>query len=60
MDTPGPHRFMAIASKSHCAIADDLAHQIKALIYEHSDRIPLALAIGVLRIVEREILDDNT
>ena len=51
-----PRRFMAIASKSHCEIAGDLAQQIKALIYAHSDKIPLALAIGVLRIVEQEII----
>ena len=51
-------KFMAVASKSHCEIAGEMAQQIKDLIYAHSDRIPLALAVGVLRIVEREMLDE--
>lgn len=53
-----PRKFMAVASKPHAQIAGELAEAIKQLIYEHADRIPLALAIGVLRIVEKEILDD--
>lgn len=49
---------MAVASKPHAQIAGELAEQIKQLIYAHADRIPLALAVGVLRIVEKEILDE--
>jgi hypothetical protein len=51
-------KFMAVASKPHAQIAGEMAEAIKHLIYVHSDRIPLALAIGVLRIVEKEILDE--
>lgn len=51
-------KFMAVSSKSHCEIAGEMAQQIKDVIYAHSDRIPLALAVGVLRIVERELLED--
>jgi len=51
--------FMAVASKPHAQIAGELAQTIKDLIYEQADRIPLALAIGVLRIVEKEILDEH-
>lgn len=50
---------MAVASKPHAQIAGELAQTIKDLIYEQADRIPLALAIGVLRIVEKEILDEQ-
>jgi hypothetical protein len=53
-----PRKFMAVASKPHAQVAGELAEAIKQLIYEHSDRIPIALAIGVLRIVEKEILDE--
>lgn len=51
------HKFMAIASKPHAQIAGELANDIKAVIYKYEDRIPLALAIGVLCIVEKELLD---
>jgi len=54
----GAHRFTAIASKPHAQIASDMAEEIKAVIYKHAGAVPLALAIGVLRIVERELLDD--
>ena len=53
-----PRRFMAIASKSHSQIAGEIAQQIKDVIYAHSDKIPLALAVGVLRIVEQELLNE--
>ena len=49
---------MAIASKGHAQIAGELADEIKAIIYKYDQKIPLALAIGVLRIVEKELLDD--
>ena len=53
------HKFMAIASKGHAQIASEMADEIKAVIYKHSSAIPLALALGVLRIVELEIFDAN-
>jgi len=48
---------MCKSKKSHCVIAAAMADEIKKIIYEYSDEIPLALAIGALRIVEKEILD---
>lgn len=51
-------RLMAVASKPHAAIAGTLADEIKAAIFKYEGQIPLALAIGVLRIVEKELLDD--
>ena len=51
-------RFIALASKPHAHIAGALADEIKATIYRHAGKVPLALVIGVLRIVEKELLDD--
>jgi hypothetical protein len=48
---------MAVASKPHAQLAGEMADEIKAVIYAYEQKIPLALAIGVLRIVEKEILD---
>ena len=36
--------------------AGEMAERITDLVYEYSDRIPLAAAIGVLEIVKVEIL----
>lgn len=51
-------KFMAVASKPHVEIAGALADELKAAIFKYEGQIPLALAIGVLRIVEKELLDD--
>ena len=53
----GAHRFTFVASKPHAQIAEDMAEEIKAVIYKHAGVIPLALAVGVLRIVECELLN---
>ena len=53
-----PNPFMSITSKPHAQIAGDMADEIKAVIYKHAGAIPLALAIGVLRIIEHELLED--
>jgi len=52
-------KFASIASKSHSVIAAEMADEIRAVIYSHSGKIPLALAVGVLRVVEQEIIDDH-
>lgn len=52
-------RLFSTSSRPHTAIAEELAVQIKGLIYAYSGQIPLALAVGVLRIVEKEILDEQ-
>lgn len=51
-----PARFGHLASKSACYKAAEMAERIKAVIHEY-DGIPLALAIGVLRIVEKELIE---
>ena len=38
-------------------IAGEMADKVKAVIYEYSDKVPLALAIGVLEIVKIEIME---
>jgi hypothetical protein len=52
-----PMLFVASASKPHAQIAGEMADEIKAVVYKYENKVPLALAIGVLRIVEKEILD---
>lgn len=54
----GAQRFMSIASKTHIQIAGDMAEEIKAVVYKHAGAVPLALVLGVLRIVERELMDE--
>jgi len=54
-----PRRFIAIATTTQSQKASEMADEIKAAIYKHANTVPLALAIGVLRIVERELMDDN-
>ena len=45
-----PHLFMTKASKCEALMAADMADEGK---------VSLALAVGVLRVVEREIMDDQ-
>lgn len=53
-----PFKFAVIASKPQSQMAAELADEIKISVYKHCEKMPLALAIGVLRIVERDLLDD--
>lgn len=55
--TDTARKFMAVASKSHAAIAGEMAEEIKAVVYKHADKIPFVLALGVLRVVELELMD---
>lgn len=48
-----------LASKRSCLKAEEMCEEIKKVIYNYSEEMPLALAVGVLHIVEREILDDH-
>ena len=40
-------------------IAGEMAEKIKDVIYEYSDRVPVALAIGVLEIVKTEVMGEQ-
>ena len=50
---------MALGTKAQCHEASKLAKDIKDVIFDRSDQLPLALVIGVLRIVEMEIMGAN-
>lgn len=39
-------------------VAGEMAERIKDLVHEYDDRVPLALAVGVLDIVRHELLRD--
>ena len=49
-------KFMAVTNKANSELAGELAARVSELVHEYDDRIPLALAIGVLRIVEGELI----
>ena len=40
-------------------LTGEMAERVKAIIYEYAGRVPVAAAIGVLTIVQREILDEQ-
>ena len=54
-----PRRFMHNATKAQSNLAAAMAEEIKTVIYSYENKVPLALAIGVLRIVERELQNDH-
>lgn len=51
-------KFMAVTNKANAELAGELATRVTELVHKYDDRIPLALAIGVLRIVESELIRD--
>lgn len=51
-------KFSALKGLPHAVLAGQLATEIKAAIFKYDGQIPLALAVGVLRIVEKDLLDD--
>jgi hypothetical protein len=54
-----PARFMHLASKRQCYAAAEMADDIKAAIHKHDDKVSLALALGVLEIVKKELIESN-
>lgn len=50
--------FVATTSKPHTELAEEMCEKLKAVIYEYADRIPFALAIGVIEIAKMEIMED--
>lgn len=52
------HKFKVITGNSHEELAEELCNRLKLVVYEYSDRIPLALAVGVIEIVKVEILQE--
>lgn len=54
-----PIKFIATASKPHAVIAAEMCEEIKAVVYSYADKVPAALAIGVLEIAKQEILEEQ-
>jgi len=54
-----PRKFMHLASKQQCIAAAKMADDITQAIEEHSETVPLALAVGVLEIVKKELLESQ-
>ena len=55
MSRPSP--FTVIQSKQQTDLAGEMSEKIQEIIYSYEAQVPLALAIGVLRIVEKEIME---
>lgn len=45
--------------QSILSLSGEMCDKIKEVIYSYSDRVPAALAIGVLHIAAKEILDEQ-
>jgi len=58
IDNKEPLSLVKLAGRSQETIIDEMVSDIKAAIYKHADKIPIALAIGALRIVELEIFEE--
>lgn len=52
-------KFMHLANKTQCKIAGEMSQKIKDIILSYEDQIPLALAVGVLEVVKKEIIEAN-
>lgn len=46
-------------TKRSCLMAEEMCKKIKEVVYKYEGDIPLALAIGVLEIVKKEILEES-
>lgn len=46
-------------SKTQRELAGEMCERIKELVYEYSELVPAALAVGVLEIAKLEILKDQ-
>ena len=54
-----PFDVSHLASKRSCHKAAEMCEEIKQVIYSYSEEMPLALALGVLTIVKKEIMQDH-
>lgn len=54
-----PFDVSHLASKRSCYKAAEMCEEIKQVIYSYSEEMPLALALGVLCIVKKEIMQDH-
>lgn len=49
-----------LASKRSSMKAAELCEEIKTVIYKYEGEMPLALTLGVLEIVKKELIDEHT
>jgi len=47
------------ATKSQANLAAAMSEELKAVIYSYQEKVPVALALGVLGIVAREIQNEH-
>jgi hypothetical protein len=45
--------------QSILTLSGEMCDKVKEVVYSYSDRVPAALAIGVLHIAAKEILDEQ-
>lgn len=48
----------ATTNRPHTELAAEMCDRIKTVVYEYADRVPLALAVGVVEIVKMELMED--
>lgn len=54
-----PFDVSHLASKRACNKAAEMCEEIKEVIHKYDDEMPLALALGVLTIVKKEIMQEH-
>ena len=52
-------KFISIESKPHTQMASEMCERIKEVIYSYADKLPFALVLGVLRVVEHELMEET-
>jgi hypothetical protein len=55
------HKFSVVAggNQSILALSEEMCERIKDVVYAYADRVPASMAIGVLHIAAKEILDEQ-
>ena len=48
-----------LANKQACKRAENMYHGIRNVIREYDDELPLPLALGVLDIVKKELIEEH-
>ena len=46
-------------SKTQRELASEMCDRIKGIVYEYSDLVPVALAVGAMEIAKMEIMDEQ-
>ena len=54
-----PRTFTHSATESQANLAATMSEELKAVVYSYQEKVPVALALGVLGIVAREIQNEH-